>query len=193
MGTNYYFMTRNKELAHKHFAVETDWGVTDMEYEIVDSKFLDYKIHLNKLSCGWRPLFQRHKAFKTWKELEEFYKAHSEGLEIYDEYGSRFEFEDYKKRIFDHAAREPEPVRWVYDYSQLDLKFHPESARKTLHTESCEPEEADLWIPFDHVKYFESEKAAKKKFKAYSYYIFEGIDYWNDPDYPIDWTEGDFS
>ncbi len=136
MGTNYYFMTRNKELAHKHFAVETDWGVTDMEYEIVDSKFLGYKIHLNKLSCGWRPLFQRHKAFKTWKELEEFYKAHSE---------------------------------------------------------RCKPEEAELWIPLDHVKYFETEKAAKKKFGAYSHYIFDDFKHWNDPDYPIDWTEGDFS
>ena len=193
MGTNYYLMTSNKELAHKHFAVETDWGVTDTEYEIVDSPFLGYEIHLNKLSWGWRPLFQKHKAFKTWKELEEFYKAHSEDLEIYDEYGTRLEFDKYKKIVFGHADREPEPVKWVYDYESLELKLHPENARKRLHLEHCGPEEADLWIPFDHVKYFESEKAAKKKFKAYSYYICDGFDYWNDPDYPIDWTKGDFS
>lgn len=193
MGTNYYLMTSDKELAHKHFAVETDWGVTDTEYEIVDSPFLGYEIHLNKLSWGWRPLFQRHKAFKTWKELEEFYKAHSEDLEIYDEYGTRLEFDKYKKIVFGHADREPEPVKWVYDYESIDLKLHPENARKRLHLEHCKPEEADLWIPFDHVKYFESEKAAKKKFKAYSYYICDGFDYWNDPDYPIDWTKGDFS
>ena len=193
MGTNYYLMTSNKELAHKHFAVETDWGVTDTEYEIVDSPFLGYEIHLNKLSWGWRPLFQRHKAFKTWKELEEFYKAHWKGLEIYDEYGTRLEFDKYKKIVFGHADREPEPVKWVYDYESLELKLHPENTRKRLHLEHCGPEEADLWIPFDHVKYFESEKAAKKKFKAYSYYICDGFDYWNDPDYPIDWTKGDFS
>ena len=29
VGTNYYLMTRNKQLAHKYFAVENDWGITD--------------------------------------------------------------------------------------------------------------------------------------------------------------------
>ena len=193
MGTNYYLMTRNKELAHKHFAVETEYGVTNQEYEIVEEPYLGYEVHLNKLSWGWRPLFQKHREFKTWNELERFYLDHSEDLEIYDEYGTRLEFDKYKKIVFGHADREPEPVKWVYDYESLELKLHPENARKRLHLEHCGPEEADLWIPFDHVKYFESEKAAKKKFKAYSYYICDGFDYWNDPDYPIDWTKGDFS
>lgn len=193
MGTNYYLMTRNKELAHKYFAVETAYGVTNQEYEIVEEPYLGYEVHLNKLSWGWRPLFQRHREFKTWNELEKFYLEHATDLEIYDEYGTRLEFDKYKKIVFGHAEREPEPVRWVYDYESFDLKFNPQSARKQLFTERCEPEEADLWIPFDHVKYFKTEKAAKKKFKAYNYHIFEGIDYWNDPDYLIDWTEGDFS
>ena len=69
MGTNYYLMTRNKQLAHKYFAVENDWGITDEEYKIVDDPYLGYEIHLNKCSCGWRPLFQRHKSFKSWEEL----------------------------------------------------------------------------------------------------------------------------
>jgi len=193
MGTNYYLMTRNKELAHKYFAVETAYGVTNQEYEIVEEPYLGYEVHLNKLSWGWRPLFQRHREFKTWNELEKFYLEHATDLEIYDEYGTRLEFDKYKKIVFGHADREPEPVKWVYDYESLELKLHPENARKRLHLEHCGPEEADLWIPFDHVKYFESEKAAKKKFKAYSYYICDGFDCWNDPDYPIDWTKGDFS
>lgn len=196
MGTNYYFMTRNKELAHKHFAVEHDWGVTDKEYDIVDEPFLGYEIHLNKLSYGWRPLFQRHKAFKTWNELEKFYYDHENDLCVYDEYGTLWTFSDYKQHVFDHFAREPLPVKWEYDYESIDLKFHPETARKHLHTVSCHPEEAELWIPFDHIEYFETEKAAKLKFKAYDWYdryIFDDIKYWNDPDYKIDWTEGDFS
>jgi len=193
MGTNYYLMTRNKELAHKYFAVETTYDVTNQEYEIVEEPYLGYEVHLNKLSWGWRPLFQRHREFKTWNELEKFYLEHATDLEIYDEYGTRLEFDKYKKIVFGHADREPEPVKWVYDYESLELKLHPENARKRLHLEHCGPEEADLWIPFDHVKYFESEKAAKKKFKAYSYYICDGFDYWNDPDHPIDWTKGDFS
>lgn len=193
MGTNYYFMTRNKELAHKHFAVEHDWGVTDEEYEIVDDPFLGYEIHINKLSCGWRPLFQRHKAFKTWNELEKFYYDHENDLCVYDEYGTLWTFSDYKQHVFDHFARDPLPVKWEYDYESIDLKYHPETARKHLHTVSCHPEEAELWIPFDHIEYFETEKAAKKKFGVYSYHIFDDFKYWNDPDYKIDWTEGDFS
>lgn len=29
MGTNFYMMTRNSELAHKHFADDYGWGVED--------------------------------------------------------------------------------------------------------------------------------------------------------------------
>ena len=193
MGTNFYLMTQSKELAHKHFAIENDWGVSDTEYEIVDEPYLGYEIHLNKLSYGWRPLFQRHKAFKTWAELERFCNEYQSEIDIYDEYKKKLDFAEYKERIFDHAAREPEPVKWEYDYESIDLKYHPETARKHLHTVSCHPEEAELWIPFDHIEYFETEKAAKKKFGVYSYHIFDDFKYWNDPDYNIDWTEGDFS
>lgn len=194
MGTNYYLMTRNKDFVRKHFADEYGNYITGEDYSIVDEPYLGYEIHLNKLSCGWRPLFHRHKPFKTWNELEKFCHDYKDEIEIFDEYGQSYSFDDYKKIIFDHAAREPEPVRWVYDYDPLDMKFFPEDlARKRLFTERCKPEEAELWIPLDHVKYFETEKTAKKKFNVYDYYIFEGIEYWNDPDYPIDWTEGDFS
>lgn len=72
MGTNFYLMSRNKKLIREHFAVETEYDIKDIEYAIVDEPYLGYEIHLNKLSCGWRPLFQRHKTIKTFKELEEF-------------------------------------------------------------------------------------------------------------------------
>lgn len=38
MGTNYYLFTRSKRLVHTHFASETDWGVTDVEYEITGQR-----------------------------------------------------------------------------------------------------------------------------------------------------------
>ena len=72
MGTNFYLMSRSKKLIRENFAVEKDYGITDEEYEIVDEPYLGYQVHLNKLSCGWRPLFQRHKNIKTFKELEDF-------------------------------------------------------------------------------------------------------------------------
>ena len=87
MGTNYYFMSRNKELMQTYFADKSEWGVLGEEYTIVDEPYLGYRCHLNKLSCGWRPLFQKHRAFDSFRELEAFYREHQEDLEIYDEYG----------------------------------------------------------------------------------------------------------
>lgn len=189
MGTNFYMMTRNRDLAHKNFAEDTEYGVIDETYEIVDNPYLGYRIHLNKLSFGWRPLFQKHKAFQSWRELENFALSHSDEVEFYDEYGRQYEFGDYKERVFEHAARKPEPVKWVYDYDRL---FH-NSTQKHLLTVRCDPEEADLWIPFNHVEYFKTEEAAKNKFHVYDYPIFHDIKYWNDPDHPFDWTEGYFA
>ncbi len=66
MGTNFYLMSRNKKLMREHFAVETEYDIKDIEYAIVDEPYLGYEIHLNKLSWGWRPLFQRHKTIKAF-------------------------------------------------------------------------------------------------------------------------------
>ena len=194
MGTNFYFMTKNKDLVHKHFAVEHSWGVSDEEYRIVEDPYLGFEIHLNKLSFGWRPLFQKHKEFSSWDKLEAFYMAHKDDLEIYDEYGEKFEWLDYKKRIFNHAAREPEPLKWYYGVDPLDAKWTG-STRERLYHDRCKPEEAEFWIPIDHVKYSETEKKAKEKFRVWDHLIFDDIHYWNDqnPDYLIDWTEGEFS
>ena len=123
MGTNYYLFTKNRDLVHKHFAVEHDWGVTDQEYEIVEYPQLGYQIHVCKLSWGWLPLFQRHKAFKTWAEFEEFYRSHSNHLSLIDEYDHFMTFDDFKTRVFEHAARKPEPVKWVYDYHPIDVQL----------------------------------------------------------------------
>ena len=90
MGTNFYLMSRNKKLIREHFAVETEYDIKDIEYAIVDEPYLGYEIHLNKLSCGWRPLFQRHKTIKTFKELEEFCLKNKSVISIYDEYGRRY-------------------------------------------------------------------------------------------------------
>ena len=41
----------------EYFAVETEYTIKDIEYEIVDEPYLGYEVHLCKLSAGWRPLF----------------------------------------------------------------------------------------------------------------------------------------
>ena len=84
MGTNFYLMSKSKNLMRENFAVENDYGITDEEYEIVDEPYLGYQVHLNKLSCGWHPLFQRHKNIKTFKELEDFCLKNKNVVGIYD-------------------------------------------------------------------------------------------------------------
>lgn len=183
MGTNFYFMTKNKELVHKFF---------DREYELTEEPYLGYEIHLNKLSFGWRPLFQKHNEFDTWNKLEQFYLSHKDNLDVYDEYGEKYEWEAYKRRIFDHAAREPEPMKWYYG---KDPKIkHLQITRDTLYFDRCDPYKADFWIPIDHVEYIRTEREARLKFGlGIGNEWCSEFEYWNDPVYKIDWVEGDFS
>lgn len=74
----------------EYFAVETEYTIKDIEYEIVDEPYLGYKVHLCKLSAGWRPLFQRHKTISTFKKVEEFCLKNKSMVSIYDEYGRRY-------------------------------------------------------------------------------------------------------
>lgn len=177
MGTNYYFITRNKKLVKENFD----------EYELIDEPDFAYEIHLNKCSYGWRPLFQVHKCFRTFKELEQFYKEHEKDLIIKDEYGEEFDFDEYKDIIVSHGNRTPEPRKWVID----DNKF----IGKCLTTVSCEPEEADIWCPYDHLKIDDSEYKARTKYNYWVGYFKSDRDFYshNDPDYNIDWGIGEFS
>lgn len=193
MGTNYYMITKNSKIAHEHFANRLDvtgWEeYVDQEYELSDIPDFHYVIHLNKLSYGWRPLFQIHKAFSTFAQLEQFYKEHEKDLLIKDEYGEEFDWDEYKKEIFDHAERTPHPVKWVYEEDKICGK----PGKKYLHTVSCKPEEADLWTPFDHVERHRSEVEAQRRFQAWGAYVGYDPGYINDPDYLIDWVTGEFS
>ena len=113
MGTNYYMITKNKDLVRQYF---------DNEYELTDVPDFHYEIHLNKLSCGWKPLFQNHKAFRTFKELEKFCFEHKDDLSFKDEYGRSYSFEEYKKDMVEHSERTPEPVKWVYEESKFGME-----------------------------------------------------------------------
>lgn len=187
MGTNYYLMSKNKELMRNNFAIIETYGVHSEEYTIVDEPYLGYECHLNKLSIGWRPLFQKHKAFDTFKGLEKFYKTHEEELEIYDEYGDKYTWEEYFEEVYSHSQVEPRPVKWVYEIEECFGRDKP-----SLHTIACTEDEADLFMPFSHREYAETEKNAIRKFQVYKGYSID-VKYWNDPDYMFDWTEGEFS
>lgn len=175
MGTNYYMITKNKDIAHNYF---------DGEYELTDTPDFCYEIHLNKLSAGWKPLFQKHRAFCTFKELENFYNEHMDDLAFKNEYGGTYTFKEYKQRVIEHAEGEPEPVKWVYEEDYF--------GKKSLHTKDCKPEEADLWTPFDHMEYAQTESDAAKKLNVSKLGWICPPYYSRDPDYSFDWVEGDF-
>ena len=189
MGTNYYLFIKNKKVARDNFAEIDEYGNVDPEYEIVDEPELGYKIHLNKCSYGWRPLFQIHKAFRSFSEMESFYKKYAKDLRIFDEYGEEFSWDGYKQKMIDHAGRKPEPEKWVYGEEKV---FG--DGRKYLHTESCDPEEADIWIPFDHLEYTRTQKEAALRLNCHVRALHDEGDFYshNDDEYPFDWSNGEF-
>lgn len=183
MGTNYYLTTTNKDLAHDKFG----WN-----YQYREDPELCYAIHLNKCSFGWRPLFQRHEQFQSFNELLDFIESCGDGMKIYDEYGRKYTVDEYKDMMVNHADRELMPEKWVYSVTDFDKKYS-KNPKPSLHTEECEPEEADLWIPFIHDEYARTEREARRKYKLYPEADFSVMNYSRDPDYPFDWVDGEFS
>lgn len=125
----------------EYFAVETEYTIKDIEYEIVDEPYLGYNVHLCKLSAGWRPLFQRHKTISTFKEVEEFCLKNKSMVSIYDEYGRRYTWKQYFKKVYNHSQRKAEPRKWIYD---IDPIFPDNGPR--LHMASCTEQEAEIYI-----------------------------------------------
>lgn len=91
MGTNFYFLTRDKEKRDKWF----DYG----EYELTDSPDFGYEIHLAKTSCGWLPLFQAHKRIRSVSTMKECYDGG--GFDIIDEYGNYYTWNEFQERVLE--------------------------------------------------------------------------------------------
>ena len=189
MGTNYYFFIKNKKLVRDNFGVRSEYGdyMDEIEYQIVDTPELGYLIHLNKCSYGWRTLFQRHKAFKSFKELENFYHKHQKSIKIYDEYDREYSWDDYKAEVIGHSNVEAKPVKWVYEE---DI-FLGRPGYKYFRIKNCSEDEAELYTPLNHLQYFETEVEAGRKFGVQVW--DSNMNYSSDPDYPVDWCDGEFS
>ena len=178
MGTNYYLFTTKKTIANE----------LGEHCELTDSPKLGYELHLGKTSCGWKPLLQSNPCFKTFNEFEKYFEAHK-GLKIFDEYEREYKFDEFKQLLIAHSQRKKEPQKWVFAENEFDPM-----RRKTLMTVDCPEEEAELYIPIDHVTYMETRKKARKKYHYYEFADWEdSIKQWRDPDYEFDWSEGDFS
>ena len=82
------------------------------------------------------------------------------------------------------------------EYSRLCREQAEASAKKSKKGKSkLDPDEAEIWAPFDHLKYARSEQEAAKRLKCSDNYLRDSSDFYshNDEDYPIDWAIGDFS
>lgn len=89
MGTNFYLITRNKNMAQQY---------APYSYKLVDEPYFGYEIHIAKTSCGWLPLFQSHK--EGINSVREYKTAYESGeFEIFDEYGDVYTWEEFDERV----------------------------------------------------------------------------------------------
>lgn len=115
MGTNFYMITKNKELAQYY---------APYSYKLVDTPYFGYKIHIAKNSNGWLPLFQGHK--DGINSVAEYKAAYESGeFEIYDEYGIQYNWNTFDDRVLKfnggiRGVQEPEKIEvdrryWYWD------------------------------------------------------------------------------
>ena len=84
MGTNVYFLSRNKYAVLKYFG---------SSYKLTHHPYCAYQIHVLKRSAGWLPLWQAH---DNCKSVADYKKAYDSGFfEIYDEYSEKYTWEKF--------------------------------------------------------------------------------------------------
>ena len=89
MGTNFYMITKNKTMASIY---------APYSYELTDTPYFGYEIHIAKTSCGWLPLFQGHK--DGINSVSEYKAAYETGeFDIVDEYGTSYNWDEFEDRV----------------------------------------------------------------------------------------------
>ena len=98
-------ITKNKELT-QHYA--------PYSYELTDTPYFGYKIHIAKTSCGWLPLFQGHK--DGINSVSEYKAAYETGeFDIVDEYGTSYNWDEFEDRVlkFNGGVRGAIPTKKI--------------------------------------------------------------------------------
>ena len=62
------------------------------------------EIHICKISCGWKTLFQATNMYSNLDELKSFYDKYNNDFIITDEYGSEFTLKDLVKKVKEHDS-----------------------------------------------------------------------------------------
>lgn len=172
MGTNYYMMTTNKELVEKHFPCE---------YEIVDTPYFGYEIHIGKRSFGWKPIFREHiNAYDSVEKMKKFISENQKSIRIFDEYNREFSLEEL----------EDELITWGEQQEIRYMKHIPEGVPdevfggKKYLVESTKYD-YDITIPFDHIEYEKLEIERNN-------WIYENGSYYSKDKDGYDFMKGEF-
>lgn len=67
---------------------------------LTDSPDFGYKFHIAKTSCGWRPLFEKHRRINSVRDIK---AAVEDGLQIVDEYGIFYTWPEFVERVVKFA------------------------------------------------------------------------------------------
>ena len=105
MGTNFYMITKNKAMASLY---------APYSYELTDTPYFGYEIHIAKTSCGWLPLFQGHK--DGINSVSEYKAAYETGeFDIVDEYGTSYNWDEFEDRVlkFNGGVRGAIPTKKI--------------------------------------------------------------------------------
>ena len=114
MGTNVYFLSKNKDAVLKYFG---------NSYELTDYPYFAYQIHVLKRSAGWLPLWQAH---DNCKSVADYKEAYDSGLfEIYDEYSEKYTWEEFYDQFAKfnggiRGAQKPEKIKQDKNYQFYD-------------------------------------------------------------------------
>lgn len=147
MGTNYYMMTTDKEFVKENFI---------NGYELTDTPYFGYEIHLCKCSIGWKTLFKYHPmAYTSVKHMVDFLKSNKDKFKIYDEYNEEQDLDKFIDYIVNRDSKAPRH-KYVWDKNSFG------------NLSICDEAEDDyIESPFDHIKYLEFEMRNNSYFNAY--------------------------
>ena len=127
-------MTKNKTLAQKY---------APCSYQLTDTPYCGYEIHIAKTSCGWLPLFQGHQdGINSVREYKEAYETGE--FEIFDIFNDLLKTSSYSVstvvgntavedvKIYDLVAKPGFEV--AVGHGQLvEITEHGEVAGNILH------------------------------------------------------------
>jgi len=96
MGTNYYFRVKGADKIIDNVRKCSKF-ITHETLDYIESDL--NKIHICKISGGWKPLFRATEHYCNVELLDNFYHDNKDGLEIVNEYGYILTWEKFRKTI----------------------------------------------------------------------------------------------